>query len=118
MISTSREPYFSVPILDKSTACISAILYSVRDLEVSKILFVTDSGAGAPFARLYLIPKSLVGPVSPTQSRPSNGAADLDDYQRTTRVVAGSEEDPASGASLSDNMTCSRCAKNTILSDQ
>ena len=41
----------------------SAILYSVRDLEAAKILFVTDSGAGAPLLRLYLIPKSLVGPA-------------------------------------------------------
>ena len=41
----------------------SAILYSVRDFEVAKILLVTDSGAGAPFVRLYLIPKSLVGPT-------------------------------------------------------
>jgi len=56
-----------VPTLDMSTAGISTILYSVKDLEVVKILFVTDSGAGAPFARLYLIPKSLVGPVSPIQ---------------------------------------------------
>lgn len=41
----------------------SAILYSVRDLEVEKILLVTDSGAGAPLARLYLMPKSSLGPV-------------------------------------------------------
>ena len=40
----------------------SAILYDVRDFDVAKILFVTESGAGAPFVRLYLIPKSLVGP--------------------------------------------------------
>lgn len=41
----------------------SAILYSVSDFEVAKILFVTDSGAGAPLVRLYLIPKSALGPV-------------------------------------------------------
>ena len=46
-----------------STVGMSAILYSVRDLEVEKILFVTDSGAGAPFVRLYLMPKSALGPV-------------------------------------------------------
>ena len=45
----------------------SAILYSVRDFEVAKILLVTDSGAGAPFVRLYLIPKSLVGPTDDQQ---------------------------------------------------
>lgn len=57
-------PYFCVPILDRSMSGMSAILYSVRDFEVAKILFVTDSGAGAPFARLYLIPKSFVGPAN------------------------------------------------------
>ena len=63
MISTSRGPYVLVPIFDKSTVGMSAILYSVRDFEVAKILFVTDSGAGAPFVRLYLMPKSALGPV-------------------------------------------------------
>ena len=63
MTSTSSGPYVLVPIFDMSTVGMSAILYSVRDFEVAKILFVTDSGAGAPFARLYLIPKSALGPV-------------------------------------------------------
>ena len=63
MISTSKGPYVLVPIFDKSTVGMSAILYSVRDFEVAKILFVTDSGAGAPFVRLYLMPKSALGPV-------------------------------------------------------
>ena len=62
MISTSSGPYVRVPIVERSTSEMSAILYEERDLDVAKILFVTDSGAGPPFARLYLIPKSLVGP--------------------------------------------------------
>ncbi len=62
MTSTSRLPYDLVPMVDRSTSGISAILYEVMDLEASKILLVTDSGAGPPFARLYLIPKSFLGP--------------------------------------------------------
>ena len=65
-------PYSLVPIVEMSTSGTSAILYEVRDFETSKILFVTDSGAGPPFARLYLIPKSLVGPychISDTRDR-------------------------------------------------
>lgn len=45
-----------------STSGMSAILYEVRVFEASNILFVTDSGAGPPLARLYLIPKSFLGP--------------------------------------------------------
>ena len=52
-----------MPIFERSTFGISAILYEVRDFEVAKILLVTDSGAGAPFVRLYLIPKSALGPI-------------------------------------------------------
>jgi hypothetical protein len=46
-----------------SMSGISAILYDVSVFETSKILFVTDSGAGPPLDRLYLMPKSFVGPV-------------------------------------------------------
>ena len=60
-------PYFCVPMFDRSISGMSAILYSVRHFEVAKILLVTDSGAGAPFVRLYLIPKSLVGPSNNQQ---------------------------------------------------
>ena len=63
MISTSMGPYFCVPMFDRSISGMSAILYSVSDFEVANILLVTDSGAGAPLVRLYLIPKSLVGPM-------------------------------------------------------
>ena len=66
MISTSREPYVFVPIVVMSTLGMSAILYEVRDLEVSKILLVTPSGAGPPLDRLYLIPKSFFGPENAT----------------------------------------------------
>jgi hypothetical protein len=45
------------------TSGIEAILYSVIDEATSYILLVTFSGAGAPFDRLYLIPKSSVGPA-------------------------------------------------------
>ena len=38
----------------------------MRVLDTAKILFVTLSGAGPPFARLYLIPKSFLGPVLST----------------------------------------------------
>jgi hypothetical protein len=62
MTSTSNDPYVFVPIVEMSTSGISAILYEVRLLEASKILLVTASGAGPPFARLYLIPKSFLGP--------------------------------------------------------
>lgn len=51
-----------MPIADVSISGISAYLYEVRDLDVSKILLVTVSGAGAPLERLYLIPKSPLGP--------------------------------------------------------
>lgn len=63
MISTSKGPYVLVPIFEMSIVGMSAILYSVSDFEVAKILFVTVSGAGAPFVRLYLMPKSALGPV-------------------------------------------------------
>jgi hypothetical protein len=52
-----------VPMVDKSTSGMSEILYEVRVLEVAYILLVTLSGAGAPLVRLYLMPKSSVGPV-------------------------------------------------------
>jgi hypothetical protein len=63
MTSTVRGPYSLVPIVAMSISGISAILYEVRLLETSNILFVTPSGAGAPFPRLYLIPKSSSGPM-------------------------------------------------------
>lgn len=44
------------------TSGMSHVWYSVRDLEISKTLSVTASGAGPPFAMLYLIPKSFLGP--------------------------------------------------------
>ena len=68
MISTSREPYVLEPIEDRSISGMSSILYDVSDLEASKILFVTVSGAGAPFVRLYLIPTSFFGPASSQRS--------------------------------------------------
>jgi hypothetical protein len=45
------------------TSGISAILYSVTDEAISYIVLVTASGAGAPLERLYLIPKSSLGPA-------------------------------------------------------
>jgi hypothetical protein len=57
-----------VPIVEISISGMSEILYEARVLEVAKILFVTDSGAGPPFARLYLIPKSFLGPGFPNVS--------------------------------------------------
>lgn len=115
MISTSMGPYFCVPMFDRSISGISAILYSVRDFEVAKILLVTDSGAGAPFVRLYLIPKSLVGPTNDQQlSSQTSGCRMFP----TSWVMAGGQEDAASGLAFSNNMTCSRCAQYTVLPDQ
>lgn len=37
-------------------------LYELIVFVISKILFVTLSGAGPPFSMLYLIPKSALGP--------------------------------------------------------
>ena len=93
----------------------SAILYSVRDFEVAKILLVTDSGAGAPFVRLYLIPKSLVGPTD-DQQLIASGSASID--FPTSWIMAGGEEDAASGLAFSNNVTCGRCAQYAILPDQ
>ena len=115
MISTSMGPYFCVPMFDRSISGMSAILYSVRDFEVAKILLVTDSGAGAPFVRLYLMPKSLVGPTNDQRLTASDL---LLIGSPTSWVMAGSKEDAASGLAFSNNMTCSRCAQYTILPDQ
>ena len=52
-----------MPTVEISISGMSVILYEVRDLEVAYILFVTPSGAGPPFARLYLMPKSFLGPM-------------------------------------------------------
>jgi hypothetical protein len=73
MISTSKDPYVFVPIVVMSTSGMSATLYELRALEVSKILFVTLSGAGPPFARLYLIPKSFLGPFGACQPQLKRG---------------------------------------------
>jgi hypothetical protein len=112
MISTSRSPYVLLPIVEMSTSEMSEILYDVRFFEASKILFVTLSGAGAPFARLYLIPKSALGPLrrqmSPTFSR----------MLHTSGVVAGSQQDASCSLPLPDDMTRGRCAEDTVLSDQ
>ena len=119
MISTSRGPYFSVPIFERSTFGMSAILYSVRDFEVVKILLVTDSGAGAPFVRLYLIPKSALGPVK-ALSVSSHRVWDLMFGQKlpTTWVVTRSQEDTARSFPLPDNVAGGWCAEDAILSYQ
>ena len=102
-------------MFDRSISGMSAILYSVRDFEVAKILLVTDSGAGAPFVRLYLIPKSLVGPMNDQPLTPSDSTR-ID--SPTSWVVAGGKEDATSGLAFSNHMACSRCAQDTILPDQ
>lgn len=97
-----------------STSGISAILYEVRALEVAKILFVTDSGAGPPFARLYLIPKSFFGPVY------SASAADSQNIGRklTSSIVRSSQKNTTGSFTLANDMTGSRCAQDAILADQ
>lgn len=116
MISTSSEPYVLVPMLDRSTSGMSAILYSVRDLEVVKILFVTDSGAGAPLARLYLMPKSSFGPATIAVShwsylRRNHGI-------RTSRIMTRGQKNTTRGTTFPNNIAGSWCGEDTVLSDQ
>ena len=113
MISTSTGPICCLPILDRSASGRSAaILYDLRVLDVSKIVFVTDSGAGAPLARLYLIPKSSVGPMTCCQLVLVEG---LSSTRRTTRVVTGGEQDAACGFVLADDVARRGCAHDTVL---
>lgn len=89
----------------------------MRDFEAAKILFVTDSGAGAPFVKLYLMPKSWVGPDRFTLDNAHlrrNGRRG----RHTTGVVTGGEQDTTGCLSFPDDVTGSRCAQYAILSDQ
>ena len=63
MISTSSEPYVLEPMAAMSMSGMEASLYDVNVLEVSNIVLVMASGAGPPLARLYLMPKSFLGPT-------------------------------------------------------
>lgn len=98
----------------RSTSGMSEILYSVRVFEVSKILLVTLSGAGAPLARLYLIPKSSSGPAKSVSRRV------LINWlipTLTTRVVRGGQQDTTSGLANADDVRGSRGTEDTILAD-
>jgi hypothetical protein len=84
-------------------------------LEVSKILFVTDSGAGPPLARLYLIPKSFLGPM-----RDFRTACYLQDLgmEDTSSVVASSQKNSTSSLALSNDITSCRSAQDAMLPNQ
>lgn len=73
---------------------------------------MTLSGAGAPLAKLYLMPKSSVGPSSVSRAR---GA--LYDML-TSGVMAGSQKDASSSLSYPDDMAGGWCAENAVLADQ
>ena len=113
MISTSSEPYLFVPIVDRSISGTSAILYDVSDFDVSKILLVTPSGAGPPLARLYLIPKSFLGPITPLcQSKlfTFGWTGPL-----TTRIMASSQKNATSSLPLPNNVAGGGRAEDAIL---
>jgi hypothetical protein len=54
-------PASTVPMRDRSTAPMSAILYSLIFLVLAKMASVIFSGAGPPLPILYLMPKSSCG---------------------------------------------------------
>lgn len=99
-----------------SISSISEILYSVRDLEAAKILLVTDSGAGAPLARLYLMPKSSLGPAIQALASAIPHLMDLRIV--TSRVVTGGQKDTTCGSLFPNDMASCRCREDTILADQ
>lgn len=104
-------------MVDISTFSIPAILYDVKDFDVSKILLVTDSGAGAPLARLYLIPTSCLGPESLL-------LASVEHYHipvhvpLTTRIMTCGEQNTTSSLSFPNDMAGSWRAEYSVLTDQ
>ncbi len=62
MTSTVMPPASNVPIRDRSTSPMSAILYSPIFFVLAKMASVIFSGAGPPLPMLYLMPKSSCGP--------------------------------------------------------
>lgn len=64
--------------------------------------------------RLYLIPKSWVGPTD-------DQSLDLSIWVfafPTSGIVAGSKKDSAGSVAFPDDVTCGRCAEDAVLSDQ
>jgi hypothetical protein len=101
-----------------SISGIGASLYDVKVLDVSKILLVTDSGAGPPLARLYLMPKSFLGPSQITASSASVSPSVWQVEGLTTGVVACSKQNTTSRLAEANDMTCGGSGKNSILADQ
>ena len=62
MTSTVMLPAFVSPVRLRSMSGVSMVLYCVIDRVRAKIASVSFSGAGPPFAALYLMPKSPSGP--------------------------------------------------------
>ena len=86
----------------------------MRDFEVSYILLVTDSGAGAPLERLYLIPKSSFGP----RGFASQLGWLWEEGQKergTSGVVTGGEENAAGSLHLANDVAGSRSAHDAIV---
>ena len=82
------------PGLDRSyVTSFSAMRYCLRVLVWSVILAVSDSGAGAPFPPLYLMPKSFSGPpglwLAVRMNAPKGRAPSGDLRRRTTADTAG-----------------------------
>jgi len=86
----------------------------VSFFEVSKILFVTDSGAGPPLARLYLIPKSFLGPIQ----LPLAGSLMRGWAARTSSVVTGSQKNTTSSLAFPNDMGSCRSTQDASLTDQ
>lgn len=87
-------------------------------MEVAKILSVTLSGAGAPLAKLYLIPKSFSGPTGGYLVSPEVNIGWRFRSLLTTGVVTSSQEDTTSSLSHADQVASSRGTHDAILADQ
>ena len=92
-------------------------------MEVSKILLVTVSGAGAPLARLYLIPKSLSGPANknklPVSFFPTpRQTLSFLSSKHTTRVVTSSQKNTAGSLPHTDQVTGSRGTEDAVLAHE
>lgn len=101
----------------------SVILYSVMAEAISCILLVTFSGAGAPLDRLYLMPKSSLGPWTGTTGPGQFLAGTLGvegggGKQLTTGVVAGGQQDAASGTALADEVASGRRTQDGVAANK
>lgn len=76
-------------------------------------MLVTDSGAGPPLERLYLIPKSFSGPCNCQRETQKEDLS----LKPTARVVAGSQEDTSGSLAKANDMTGSRGGENAVLAD-